>query len=306
MKPSDNRQRRAQRSLLSVPATSPHLFVKAARSEADSVFLDLEDSVPRESKQPARATVVQAVNEVDWGRKMVGLRINALDTEWGLRDIIDTVSLCSRLDFVLLPRVERPFDLQHVDALLRSLEKEFNRASPVAIQAIIETPLGLANVEAIAATAPGRLEALAFGRGDFSINMETYDSVVSATVQEWPYALARIATACRAYGLRAIDGPFTRYSDLQGLRKGAILAASHGFEGKWVIHPSQIAPCNEVFSPSAAHLEWARGVLQSMQEATAAGRGAVSRGGELLDMAHVRLANKILDRAAPYPEPTAD
>src|SRR5258708_15515926 len=99
MEPADDRRRRAQRSLLSVPAASPHLFVKAAQSEADSVFLDLEDSVPRESKKRARATVAQAVNEVDWGRKTLGLRINALDTEWGLRDIIDTVSRCSRLDF---------------------------------------------------------------------------------------------------------------------------------------------------------------------------------------------------------------
>jgi malyl-CoA/(S)-citramalyl-CoA lyase len=304
MTAADNRQARAQRSLLSVPATAPHFFVKAAKSAADSVFLDLEDSVPRESKQLARAAVARAVNEVDWGRKMVGLRINALDTEWGLRDIIDTVPLCSRLDFVLLPRVERPFDIQHLDALLTSLEKELNRASPVAIQAIIETPLGLSNVEAIAATASGRLEAMAFGGGDFSINMETYDSVVGATAQVWPYALARIATACRAYGLRAIDGPFTRYSDLQGLRAGAILAASHGFEGKWVIHPSQIAPCNEVFSPSATHLAWAREVLQAMQQATAAGRGAVGRGGALLDMAHVRLANKIIDRAGPRSDRT--
>jgi malyl-CoA/(S)-citramalyl-CoA lyase len=285
------------RTMLAVPAISAHLFDKAAKSSADSVFLDLEDSVPTALKTQARSEATQALNSVDWSTKSLGLRVNPLDTEWGLRDIIEIVSKCRRLDYLIVPRVERVFDVMHVDALLNCLEKESGRANPISLQAMIETPLGLTNVEAIANT-PSRLGSIAFGFGDFSINMGTYEAVIGTGGEQWDYALARIATACKAHGLVPIDGPYTNYGDLEGLRGRASLAARYGFEGKWVIHPSQIAICKRVLSPAEAHVEWARSALQALAQAVSSNKGAIGRNGQLLDIAHERLANNILARAA--------
>lgn len=287
---------RIQRSLLSVPATAPRLFEKAAKGEADAVFIDLEDSVPPGEKVRARNQAISALKDIDWGVKAVGIRINALDTEWGLRDILDIASQCSRLNFVLIPRVESDFDLLHVDALLGSLEREAHRAERIAIQALIETPLGLTRVETIAGSTR-RLEAISFGFGDFSIGMGTYDSVIGPGGEPWTYAIARIATACKAYGLRAIDGPYTHYHDREGLERRAKLAAQLGFDGKWVIHPSQIPTCHAVFSPSQEHLDWALNTLRMVRQSIATGSGATGHNGSLLDMAHVRLAEDILNRS---------
>jgi malyl-CoA/(S)-citramalyl-CoA lyase len=297
MKANTKPSLKVQRSLLAVPALSPRFFEKAAKGDADSVFLDLEDSVPPSSKVMARRKAIKAINEVDWGEKSIGLRVNALETKWGLRDIIESITHCRRLDFIVLPRVEHPFDVQHVDALLSGLERETGRSVPISLHAIIETPLGLTNVEAIAGTA-SRMDAISFGFGDFSISMGTYESLTGGIGEQWAYALARIATACKAHGLRPIDGPYTNFGDIEGLRTRATLAARHGFEGKWAIHPSQIATCRDVFSLSEAHVEWARATLAALEPAVAAGTGAIGRNGQLLDMAHVRLANDILSRAA--------
>jgi malyl-CoA/(S)-citramalyl-CoA lyase len=296
MQPKARTSTTIQRSLLAVPALSTGFFEKAAKGDADSVFLDLEDSVPPESKIAARREAIKALNAVDWRKKTIGLRVNALDTEWGFRDIVDSVSQCGRLDFVILPRVERPFDVQYVDALLGSLEREIGRDIPISIQAMIETPLGVAQVEAIAAV-PSRLDALSFGLGDFSINMSTPANLIDAAGEDWTFAVARIAIACKAHGLRPIDGPYTRFADLEGLRARAALVGRYGYEGKWVIHPSQITPCQDAFSPSAAHVAWAKATLATLEQTLASGIGAMAHNGQLLDMAHVRLARDIIARA---------
>lgn len=291
---------RIQRSELAVPATSDHLFEKAAKANADFVFLDLEDAVAPDRKKHARKSAIAALNDIDWGTKTMSVRINALDTEWALRDILEMVDLCPRLDLVMVPRANSAFEVQFVDTLLTSLERELRREKRIGIEAIVETALGLANVEQIAASS-GRLESIIFGMGDYSIDMGTYDAVISGsqTVQHhWDYPLARIANACRAYGLRPIDGPFTRYSDIGGLRASAERAVVLGFEGKWAIHPSQLAICNELFAPSASHVEWAERILEAMRDTVASGTGAVGRNGMVVDMAHVRLAGIILERAS--------
>jgi malyl-CoA/(S)-citramalyl-CoA lyase len=285
---------------LAVPATSDHLFEKAAKSNADFVFLDLEDAVAPDRKKYARKSAMSALNDIDWGTKTMSVRINALDTEWALRDILEMVDLCPRLDLVMVPRANSAFEVQFVDTLLTSLERELRREKRIGIEAIVETALGLANVEQIAAST-GRLESIIFGMGDYSIDMGIYNAVIgeSQTVQhDWDYPRARIANACRAYGLRAIDGPFTRYADLVGLRASAERAIALGFEGKWAIHPSQLAICNELFAPSASHVEWAERILEAMRDAVASGTGAVGRNGMVVDMAHVRLAGIILERAS--------
>ncbi len=296
---------RLQRSELAVPATSEPFFEKAARGPADSLFLDLEDAVAPNRRVEARANAVRALNEVDWGKKTVSVRVNGLTTPWAIADIL-AVARCPRLDMILLPKVETAGDVVFLDRLLTGLELEVPRTQPLGIEILIETTKGLANVEAIAAASP-RLEGIIFGVGDYSIELENFDTIFGAPNPEyqvagaqgdqWHFALARIANACRAYGLRPIDGPFTNYGDPEAYRASAIRARALGFEGKWAIHPSQVAIANEIFTPSAAQIAWARDIAAKMATAADEGKGAIGLEGVLIDRAHVLLSGKILRRA---------
>lgn len=305
---------RLQRSELAVPATSTHFFEKAARGPADSLFLDLEDAVAPSRREEARANAVNALDKVDWGRKIVSVRVNDLTTPWAISDII-AVARCPRLDLILLPKVDTAGDIEFVDRLLAGLERETPRDRPVGLEILIETTRGLANVEAIAAASP-RLEGIIFGVGDYSIDLENFDTEFGSSNpdyavlaraaggearhwnDQWHFALARIANACRANGLRPIDGPFANYSDVDGYRASAMRARALGFEGKWAIHPSQVALANEIFSPTGTQIEWARRIDARMREEADRGSGAVGIDGVLIDRAHVKLAGKILERAA--------
>eukprot|EP01037_Dinobryon_pediforme_P010152 gene10152-10221_t len=296
---------RLQRSELAVPATSLPFFEKAARGPADSLFLDLEDAVAPQRRDEARENAVRALNDIDWGTKTVSVRVNGLGTRWALADIL-AVARCPRLDMILLPKVETAGDVVFLDRLLTGLELELPRQRPLGIEILIETTKGLANVEAIAASSP-RLEGIIFGVGDYSIELENFDTVFGAPNPEyqvagaqgdqWHFALARIANACRAYGLRPIDGPFTNYGDPDAYRASAIRARALGFEGKWAIHPSQVAIANDVFTPSAAQIAWARDIAAKMDAAAEEGKGAIGFEGVLIDRAHVLLSGKILRRA---------
>ncbi len=296
---------RLQRSELAVPATSLPFFEKAARGPADTLFLDLEDAVAPQRRDEARANAVLALNTIDWGIKTVSVRVNGLGTRWALADIL-AVARCPRLDMILLPKVETAGDVVFLDRLLTGLELEVPRTRPLGIEILIETTKGLANVEAIAAASP-RLEGIIFGVGDYSIELENFDTVFGAPNPEyqvagaqgdqWHFALARIANACRAYGLRPIDGPFTNYGDPDAYRASAIRARALGFEGKWAIHPSQVAIANEVFTPSPAQIAWARDIAAKMAAAAGEGKGAIGLEGVLIDRAHVLLSGKILRRA---------
>ena len=297
---------RIQRSELAVPATSQQFFEKAARGPADSIFLDLEDAVAPSRRDEARANAVAALNDIDWGDKTVSVRVNGLTTPWAIADLL-AVARCPRLDMVLMPKIESAADVVFVDRLLTGLELEQPRAKPLGIEILIETTKGLANVEAIAAASP-RLECIIFGVGDYSIELENFDTVFGAPNpdyqvagagnDQWHFALARIANACRAYGLRPIDGPFTNYGDPDAYRQSAIRARALGFEGKWAIHPSQVAIANEVFSPTPAQVEWARRIARVMEAEAAKGSGAIGMDNILIDRAHVKLSEKILARAA--------
>ena len=296
---------RIQRSELAVPATSRQFFEKAARGPADSIFLDLEDAVAPSRREEARANAVAALHEVDWGTKTVSVRVNGLTTPWAIADIV-AVARCPRLDMVLMPKIETAGDVVFVDRLLTGLELERPRQKPLGIEILIETTKGLANVEAIAAASP-RLEGIIFGVGDYSIELENFDTVfgapnpdyqvAGASNDQWHFALARIANACRAYGLRPIDGPFTNYGDPDAYRQSAVRARALGFEGKWAIHPSQVAIANEVFSPTTNQVEWARRIADIMAGEAAKGSGAIGMDNVLIDRAHVKLSEKILARA---------
>jgi malyl-CoA/(S)-citramalyl-CoA lyase len=310
------RRFRLHRSELAVPASSEHFFEKAARSNVDVVFLDLEDSVAPAQKDAARKLAISALRDVDWGHKTMAVRVNGLDTQWGWRDIVEVAQSSPRLDLILLPKAGGARDIEFVETLLAGIEAEVGRTQPIGIEALIETALGLANVEEIARSS-GRLEALIFGVGDFIISMQAPDRMVGAINPEyavltdadsdgrrqrhyndqWHHAMARIAAACRAYGLRPVDGPYTNFRDEQGFKASAARARALGFDGKWAIHPNQVDWANEVFTPAESLVAWAEKVSAAMRDAAARGQGAISIDGELVDLAHLKMTHNILERS---------
>ncbi len=310
-------EQRLQRSELAVPATSERFFLKARDGDADVIFLDLEDAVGDRHKEAARAAAIQALQQIDWHAKTMAVRVNGLDTPWALRDIVDVVSHCPRLDLVLLPKAASAFDVRFVEQILTLIEREQGRGKRTGIEVLIETARGVAQAEEIADASP-RLEAMIFGVGDYTVDMRTHDVVFGkpsaryAVLTEpaadgvraahwndqWHFAMARVANACRAHGLRPIDGPYADFGDTDGYRASAQRAAALGFEGKWAIHPSQVALANEVFSPAVEEIEWARRIERLLDEAQVRGDGAVGDGGVLIDMAHGKLARELLQRAA--------
>jgi malyl-CoA/(S)-citramalyl-CoA lyase len=307
---------RLQRSELAVPGSNTALFEKAAASAADIVFLDLEDAVAPDDKPQARKNIVQALNEIDWGTKTMMIRINGLDTHYMYRDVVDIVEACPRLDMVLIPKVGVPADVYAVDMLLTQIEQASGRSKRVGIEVLIETALGMANVEAIAQSSR-RLEAMSFGVADYAASTRARTTVIGGVnpdsvvlsdkdadgrrqtfwTDPWHAAQTRMLVACRAYGLRPIDGPFGDFSDPDGFKAAANRAAVLGYEGKWAIHPSQVALCNEVFTPSPAEVTKARRILEAMAQAAREGKGAVSLDGRLIDIASIRMAEALIAKA---------
>jgi malyl-CoA/(S)-citramalyl-CoA lyase len=306
------------RSLLAVPASSQRFLEKAAQSPADAVFIDLEDAVIADLKVKARANAIDALNQLDWGRRSVAVRVNGLGTSWGCRDILDVVEACPRLDQILLPKCESPEDVHAVEVMIASAEQAAPRQRSVGIMGLIETPRGVADVEAIARSG-GRLTTLVFGGGDYGLDLGSFQRSVGAPSPDyvvltdddgrgprqrhwndlWHFSMARIANACRAFGLMPMDGPFSVIGDSEGLRAAARRAAVLGYEGKMAIHPSQIEVIHEVMTPSREQVEWAHEILAAMKQAEAEGRGAVrDKRGEMIDLLHVKLANKMIERAA--------
>jgi citrate lyase subunit beta/citryl-CoA lyase len=295
---------RAQRSELAVPGSRPELFPKAAAGAADYVFLDLEDSVALADKEPARHHVIRALLDIDWrlAGKTVSLRINGLDTPFMYRDLIDVVEQAGhRLDTVLVPKVGTPSDVYLVDTLLGQIETARGIPHRIGIEALIETALGVANVEAIARSSP-RLEAMHFGVADLAASVRARTTSIGGLNpdypgDQWHASLSRMVVACRAYGLRPIDGPFGDFNDPDGFRAAARRAAALGCDGKWAIHPSQVVLANEVFTPSDAEIERATRILAALDEAEAAGRGAAQLDGRMIDAASARMARNIVREA---------
>jgi citrate lyase subunit beta/citryl-CoA lyase len=299
------RQPRLQRSELAVPGSNTTYIDKAAESAADVVFLDLEDAVAPPEKEQARRNVVEALNDIDWAAKgkTVSVRINGLDTHYMYRDVVDVMEQAgSRLDTVLVPKVGVPADLYTVEVLVNQIEQGRGYESKVGVEALIETALGMANVEAIAASAVrpgGRLEALHFGVADYAASNRARTVSIGGLNpdypgDQWHFALSRMIVACRAYGLRPIDGPYGDFSDPDGFRDAARRAAALGAEGKWAIHPSQVELANEVFSPPEAEVERARRIIEALREAEAQGKGAASVDGKMIDAASERMAQNVV------------
>jgi len=308
---------RLNRSELAVPGSQPQLFEKAAKSAADVIFLDLEDAVAPDDKEQARKNIIQAINDIDWGRKSLSVRINGLDTHYMYRDVVDVLEQAGdRLDLIMIPKVGTAADVYAIDMMATQIETAKGRKKKIGFELIIETALGMQNVEAIAG-ASRRNESLHFGvadyaastrarttniggaNPDYSVLTDKLDDGSRATHwgDMWHYALARMVVAARANGLRPVDGPFGDFSDADGYKAAAGRAAVLGCEGKWAIHPSQVTLANEAMGPGEKDVARAKRILVAMEEAAKAGKGAVSLDGRLIDYASIRQAEVLVKKA---------
>lgn len=298
---------RWERSILAVPASEPRKVEKAAASQADAVFLDLEDAVPPDLKDAARAEAIRALRDLDWGGKTRMVRINGPDTPWAYRDLVEVCEQAgSELDCVIVPKVTRPEELSFVDILLTQIEARLGLRRRIGVHALVETAGGLARVEQLAAATP-RLEALSFGPGDFAASAGIPSAAIGTEDEwdtaypghRWHYAMMRVVVAARAAGLRVFDGPAAEFRDLAAFRRLCRVARALGFDGKWCIHPAQIPVVHEVFAPTEEELAWARRVVAAYEEAQASGRGAITVDGRMVDAASLRMAQATLARARP-------
>jgi malyl-CoA/(S)-citramalyl-CoA lyase len=311
------RTRRLNRSTLAVPGAKPKFFEKAAAGAADVVFFDLEDSVPPDLKEEARKNVIAALNDLDFSGKSVSVRINGLDTHYMYRDVVDVVEQAgSKLDLILVPKVGCAADIYAVDMLLTQIEQAKGIKKRIGLELLVETPLGLHNIDEIAAASP-RNESILFGSADYAaaaamqIRMiggpnPDYHVLTDADAagerqvhwgDMWHYPLARLVAAARANGLRPIDGPFADIKDTDGWMASAQRARTLGCEGKMAIHPSQVELANELFKPSEKDIEHARRILEAMEEAEKTGAGAVTLDGKMIDIASIRQAETTVKMA---------
>jgi malyl-CoA/(S)-citramalyl-CoA lyase len=305
---------RPNRCQLFGPGSRPQLFPKMAASAADVLNLDLEDAVAPGDKPQARANIVGALKTVDFGAKTVSVRINGLDTPWWYDDVIQLVEAGGdRLDLIMIPKVGNARDIYTVDCLLSAAEAKVGRAKKIGIEVIIETAQGAARVDEIAGASP-RLQSMSFGVADYAASMgmqttgiggeqEDYFALAPGSpggerarqwLDPWHWPIVRMVAACRQHGLLPVDGPYGDFSDPEGFRAQALRSRTLGCVGKWAIHPNQVAPANEVFTPSDDMVGRAKRILDAMAEADRAGQGAVTLDGKLIDLASIRQAQVIV------------
>ena len=312
---------RLNRSELAVPGSNYRFLEKAAESTADVVFLDLEDAVAPDDKLQARKNVIKAINEINWGDKTLSVRINGLDTHYMYRDVVDIIEQTGdRLDLIMIPKAGTGADIYAVDMLVTQVEDAVGKKKRLGFEIIIETALGMANVDEIAG-ASERNESLHFGVADYAASTKARTTVIGGPNplygvltdkpedgaegnreyhwgDMWHYAIARMVVAARANGLRPVDGPFGDIGDPDGYRAQANRAAVLGCEGKWAIHPSQIDLANEINSPSKTEIEKAKRILAAMKQAAKEGKGAVTLDGRLIDIASIKQAEVMVQKAA--------
>ncbi|MGW0407019.1 HpcH/HpaI aldolase/citrate lyase family protein, partial [Nocardia sp. NPDC003246] len=292
-----------RRSELALPACNDHMFAKALASGADLVFLDLEDATPEALKEQSREKAISALTDLDWGRTVPAIRINALDTRWCHDDIIEVVSRAgAHLHTIVVPKARTARDVWWVDVLLTQLEDKLGLEREIRLEVLIEEVEGLANAEAIAVASP-RVDALIFGVGDFSLSQgarvdTNFEPLGDYPGDFWHYARNKVLVAARIAGIDAIDAPFPDYGNLAGYERDAQRASLLGYTGKWAIHPSQVPIANAAYSPTAAEIALAERNIAAYREAEAAGRGAVGVDGVLVDAAHIKMARATLARAA--------
>jgi citrate lyase subunit beta/citryl-CoA lyase len=282
---------RARRSCLSVPARPAAKLEKGPGLAADEIVVDLEDSVPPELKNEARAAVADALATREWKAATISVRVNGISTEWCEPDLAALAAAGERLDCVVVPKVERVEELATVEERLVDAEAAAGRARPIGVQALIETARGLREAARIA-EASARLEALILGPADMSVSLG-FPSPDEAP--RWGFVRGMVLVAARAAGVQAIDGPYLQIADLDGLRVSAAEARDLGYDGKWALHPAQVEPLNELFTPTPAEIEHARAILEALEHDP--GAGAAMLGGEMIDEASRKRAEQLLSRA---------
>ena len=293
---------RLQRSELAVPGSSPEMFEKALNSKADYIFLDLEDAVSPMDKITARQNVIKGLKEFNWKEKgkTISVRINSPDTHYMYRDIIDLVEeVGDKLDTILLPKAGTASDVYMIDCLLTQIETNKKLKNKIGIECLIETALGMSNIKEIAKSSE-RLEALHFGVADYAASLRARTVVIGGLNpdypgDQWHHGLSKLVMTCRAYGLRAIDGPFGDFNDSNAYIASAKRAAAIGIEGKWAIHPSQIDLANKVFSPPESEVSKAKRILEELDKAAKEGKGAAQLDGRMIDAASARMAENIVN-----------
>ncbi|KZZ00513.1 malyl-CoA lyase, partial [Sulfitobacter sp. HI0076] len=256
----------------------------------------------------ARANIIKAISEIDWGKKTLSVRINGLDTPYWYRDVVELLEQAGeRLDQIMIPKVGCAADVYAVDALVTAVETAKGREKKISFEVIIESAAGIAHVEEIAASSP-RLQAMSLGAADFAASMGMQTTGIGGTQENyymqrgeqkhwsdpWHWAQAAIVAACRTHGVLPVDGPFGDFSDDEGFRAQARRSATLGMVGKWAIHPKQVALSNEVFTPSDEAVAEAREILAAMEEAKAKGEGATVYKGRLVDIASIKQAEVIV------------
>ncbi|MGR3250092.1 MAG: L-malyl-CoA/beta-methylmalyl-CoA lyase [Paracoccus sp. (in: a-proteobacteria)] len=302
---------RLNRCQLFGPGSRPALFEKMAASAADVINLDLEDSVSPTDKAQARANIIRAIDDIDWGNKTLSVRINGLDTPFWYRDVVDLIEQAGdRLDQIMIPKAGCAADIYAVDALVSAIEAAMGRGKRLAFEVIIESAAGICHVEEIAASSD-RMQAISLGAADFAASMGMATTGIGGTQENyymirdghkywpdpWHWAQTAIVAACRTHGLLPVDGPFGDFSDTEGFVAQARRSATLGMVGKWAIHPSQIALANKVFSPDEAAVAEAREILSAMEKAKAEGAGATVYKGRLVDIASIKQAEVIVRQA---------
>ena len=293
---------RLQRSELAVPGSSPKMFEKALGSAADYIFLDLEDAVSPNDKISARANVIKALNEMNWREngKTISVRINSLDTHYMYSDLVEIVEQAGEnVDTILVPKAGTASDVYMVDCLLTQIETNKNLKNKIGIECLIETALGMSNIKEIAKSSE-RLEALHFGVADYAASLRARTVVIGGLNpdypgDQWHHGLSELVMTCRAYGLRAIDGPFGDFNDPDAYIAAAKRGAAIGIEGKWAIHPSQIELANKVFSPPETEVNKAKRILEELDKAAKEGKGAAQLDGRMIDAASARMAENVVN-----------
>jgi len=314
----DQATARLNRSELAVPGSNPKFLEKAAVSSADVVFLDLEDAVAPDDKVQARKNIIEALNDLDWSGKTVSIRINGLDTHYMYRDVVDVIEQAgTNLNLIMIPKVGTAADVYALDMMVTQIEDAMGLKKRIGFELIIETALGMQNLFDIAASSK-RLESLHFGVADYAASTKARTTVIGGPNANyhvltdadsegnrevhwgdmWHYPISMMVVAARANGLRPIDGPFGDFSDPDGFSAQAKRAATLGCEGKWAIHPSQVGMANDLFSPSEVEVTKAKRIIEAMEQAQKEGRGAVALDGKLIDIASIKQAEVLVQKAA--------
>jgi citrate lyase subunit beta/citryl-CoA lyase len=291
-----------RRTQLAVPASDEKMMANAAESDADEVFLDLEDSVAPNAKAEARQPLIEAAREHDWSDTVLSYRINGVDTRWWYDDVIEVLSAAGEyIDDIIVPKVPDASELQTVDDLVTQVEANNDlEAGSVGLEPQIEDGEGMHNVHEIAHSTD-RLSCLIFGPGDYAAAMGTPGLDIGQFPDYpghyWHHALSECNAAAKSAGVPCTDGPYADIDDPEGFRTSAERANMLGCDGKWAIHPSQVEIGNEVFAPDPEVADRAKRIVDAYAEAMAEGKGAVSVDGQMVDEATNKMAQDIVDKA---------